>query len=268
VRYTLKVTLVASVAAVVGVIALTIWVGARMKEETVVSNPYEEGLRYDAERHARAALGWDVVLAPGPLSPGAAALAFDVREGARPVAGAAIAVRVGRPDTSRGVATVQARETSPGRYAADVAFPAPGPWVLRFEVSQGGRRLPIEKAVEVAAPCDLGAGPCTRALPGGGEVTLELGPRPLRAMADLDVDAHVRAAAAGVEGATVSVAFSMKGMEMGPNARTLAERGAGRYAGKAVLVRCPSGRGDWIAEVTVARPGRAPEVARFDVEAR
>ncbi len=267
-RYTLKVTLAASVAAVLGIIALTIWIGARVKEDTVVSNPYEDGLRYDVDRHARAALGWDVVLAPGPFSAGPATIAFDVREGARPVAGAAVAVRVGRPDTSRGVATVQARETSPGLYAADVAFPAAGPWVLRFEVSQGGRRLPIEKAVEVASACDLGAGPCTRALAGGAELTLELGPRPLRTMADLDVGAHVRAKGADVDGATITVAFSMKGMEMGPNARTLAPRGAGRYAGKAVLVRCPSGRRDWIAEVTVARPGVVAEVARFDVEVR
>jgi nitrogen fixation protein FixH len=260
------VTLVASVAAVAGIIALTIWVGARVREDTVVSNPYEQGLRYDADRHARAALGWDVVLAPGPISAGAATVAFDVRDGAAPVAGAAVTVRASRPDTSRGVAIAEARDAGAGRYAADLDLPAAGPWVLRFDVKEGVRRLAIEKAVEVVPACDLRARPCSRALAGGAEVTLDLGPRPLRTMADLDVGAWLSAGGAPVDGAAVSVAFSMKGMEMGPNARALAPRGAGRYGGKAVLVRCPSGRRDWIAEVTVARPGLAPEVARFGVE--
>jgi nitrogen fixation protein FixH len=266
VKHALKVTLAACVAAVAGIIALTIWVGARVKEDTVVSNPYEEGLRYDADRRARRALGWDVALSPGPVAAGPATIAFDVRDGAAPVPGASVSVRVGRPDTSRGVATVEAREVGEGRYAADVVLSAAGPWVLRFDVKQGGRRLAIEKVVEVATPCDLAAGPCTRALPGGAEVKLELGPRPLRTMADLDVAVDVRAGGASVDGAAVSVAFSMRGMDMGPNARALAPRGGGRYGGKAVLVRCPSGRRDWSAEVAVARPGAAPEVARFDLE--
>jgi hypothetical protein len=38
-----------------GSVAATIWIGATVKEETVVANPYETGLRYDEERRARAA---------------------------------------------------------------------------------------------------------------------------------------------------------------------------------------------------------------------
>jgi hypothetical protein len=38
-----------------GSVAATIWIGSTVKEETVVANPYETGLRYDEERRARAA---------------------------------------------------------------------------------------------------------------------------------------------------------------------------------------------------------------------
>ncbi|HVI92996.1 MAG TPA: FixH family protein [Anaeromyxobacter sp.] len=265
-KATLQVTLVAAVLAVVAVIAVTVAVGARLREEPIVGNPYEEGLRYDADRHARAALGWDVLLAEAPSAPGPATLAFEVKDrgGAR-VEGAAVAVRVGRPETSRDVGISAAREAGGGRYAADVVFPAPGPWLVRFDVRRDGRAVAVEKVVTVAAACDLGVGPCTRALPDGTEVTLELGPRPLRTMRDLAVSVAVRQGASPVDGAAVDVRLEMKGMDMGPNARALAPGGGGRYAGTAVLVRCPSGRKDWSAEVSVARAGAAPQRARFEL---
>jgi hypothetical protein len=104
--------------------------------------------------------------------------------------------------------------------------------------------------------CDVGESPCTRPLAGGGEVTLELAPRPLRTMQDL----HVRVQVAGAPAAEVSVAFAMPGMHMGENRATLAASGGGRFEGKAVLVRCASGRKDWIAVVTAGSPART---ARF-----
>jgi hypothetical protein len=82
-------------------------------------------------------------------------------------------------------------------------------------------------------------------------------------MTDLAVAADLRDGAAPVDGAQVSVSFSMEGMFMGENTTALAHAGPGRFQGKAVLVRCPSGREDWTAEVTVARPGRPAAAARF-----
>lgn len=105
--------------------------------------------------------------------------------------------------------------------------------------------------------CDLGAGPCTRPLPGGGEVTLELSPRPLRTMVSLGVRALVRDAREP-GGAAVSVSFSMPGMEMGENRVKLEAAGPNAFAGSAVLVRCPSGRRMWSAAVAVLRAGGAP----------
>lgn len=109
-----------------------------------------------------------------------------------------------------------------------------------------------------AAACDLDAGPCT-ALLDGAELRLEVGPRPLAAMRELAVEATVREGGEPVDGAELELSFAMPGMDMGHNAVRLAPAGAGRYAGKAVLVRCHSGRRDWQATVTLRRGGRAAQ---------
>jgi hypothetical protein len=62
--------------------------------------------------------------------------------------------------------------------------------------------------------------------------------------------------------AGLTVAFTMPGMEMGQN-RARLEPARDGWRGSAVLVRCPSGRKGWLAEVSVATRGGATEVARF-----
>lgn len=257
-----------AVATVLAIIAGTVVVGSKVREETVVAHPYEDGLHHDAERAARAALGLAVAVEDEAPLAGAAPLAFRLtdREG-RAVAGARVEVEASRPDTSRGEVRADARETAPGRYAADLALPAPGAWDVRFDVRSGAERVRLERRLVAAAPCELGAGPCTRALPGGGELTLELAPRPLRTMADLAVAVTVRRAGAPLEPDAVTVSFAMPGMAMGENRVALARRGPGRFEGKAVLVRCPSGRRDWVARVSVAAAGAPPDQVAFPLSA-
>ncbi len=168
-----KIALALLVAAVLGIVAGTIWIGASVREETVVAHPYEEGVLHHSE-HAG------------------------------------------------------------------------------------------------SAPCDLADGACTGSLDGGGEVTLELSPRPLRTMRELAVRATVREPTRSEPRATsapqlqrVSVSFSMTGMEMGENRVALGRGAFDAYDGRAVLVRCPSGKRAWIADVSVARAGAAPGTARF-----
>ncbi len=318
----------AGIAAAVGAIAATVWVGVSVREDTVVAHPYEDGLRQDAERHARAALGLAVSL-PGLPDAGAGPIAFELRDRAgKPVDDAQVAVELSRPDTSRGERAAPARPLGGGRWTADLAFPEPGPWDVRFDVTRGKDRVRLERRVGVRAACDLGAGPCARALEGGGEIVLDLSPRPLRTMAELTVRVQVRGpplpgplprsagergdlpsspmtshahthsplpqAAPGGEGSdqdrgrarpshsplppaaqggegqgegagplSVTVSFSMPRMTMGENRATLSAIGPGTYEGKAVLVRCASGRRDWIADVELGAPGGASRVARF-----
>lgn len=165
----MKLAIAGLAAAVLGLVAVTIWIAAGVREETVVPNPYEEGLKV-------------------------------------------------------------------------------------------GRGEPRDRA---GAACDLGATPCALALPGGGEVKLELAPRPLLAMKDLAV--RVDLGANAPERAEVSVSFSMRGMSMGENRSRLARTGRGRFEGKAVIVRCSSGRREWVADVEVASPGAPARSARFSL---
>ncbi len=248
-----------AVATVIGVIGATILVGANVREETVVARPYEDGLRHDAERTARAALGLAMALDDDAPTAGATPLVFRLsdREG-RPLGGARVAVELSRPDTSRGEVRGDARELVAGRYAADLAFPAPGPWDVRLEVERGPDRVRLERRVVAAAACDLAAGACARRLSGDVEVKVALGPRPLRTMRELVVSVAVgRGGAPDADASSISVAFSMPGMEMGENRVRLERRGPGLFEGRAVLVRCPSGRRDWTAAVSIAHP-RAP----------
>lgn len=259
----IEIALAAATVAGLGAIGATIWIGTQVREDTVVAKPYEEGLRLGADQRARAALGLAISLEDGAPEAGHGPLAFHLadREG-RPVDDAAVAVEVSRPETSRDTAAAAARPQGEGRYVADLAFPAPGPWDVRFDVRRGADRVRLERRVEVREACDLGAGPCTRPLPGGGEVELELGPRPLETMQALEVSLGLR----GVpEPARVSLSFSMRGMDMGENRPALAPAGPGRFLGKAVLVRCPSGRKEWVADVSVSAPGAPERSARFSL---
>lgn len=115
----------------------------------------------------------------------------------------------------------------------------------------------------IAPACDLAAGPCV-APAGPYEVRLDLGPRPLRTMAELAALVELRRDGAPVDGAKVILSFDMRDMSMGENRRALAGAGSGRYVGKAVLVRCPSGRKDWYAAVVVGEQATA-STARFDL---
>lgn len=122
-------------------------------------------------------------------------------------------------------------------------------------------RMPIDPAT-VTPACDLGTGSCTQTA-GPFEVRLELGPRPLRNMVDLSAAVELRRKGAPVDGAAVELSLEMRGMPMGENRRTLAAVGGGRYTGTAVFVRCPGGRRDWLATVSIS--GRSAAVARFEL---
>ena len=69
----IELAIAAGSAAALGAVVVTVWVGASVREDTVVAHPYEDGLRQDAERHARAALGLAVSLPGQPVAASTAA---------------------------------------------------------------------------------------------------------------------------------------------------------------------------------------------------
>jgi hypothetical protein len=94
----------------------------------------------------------------------------------------------------------------------------------------------------------------------GQKVLLDIAPKPVKAMRELTFSVEVP----GYGGAgSPWVDLGMAGMRMAPNRVDLVKEGDGRYRGKGVLVRCPSGMRTWTA--TVHLPGKGKALFTFDV---
>lgn len=101
------------------------------------------------------------------------------------------------------------------------------------------------------ADCDIQSGPCVRMTGPRTEITLDITPRPVKAMAELLFTVTVRKDGKPVSGADVTLDLTMPGMAMGENKPRLSSASSGRYTGKGVVVRCPSGIKIWKAQVTI-----------------
>ena len=107
--------------------------------------------------------------------------------------------------------------------------------------------------------CDIQRGPCTQEL-AGMAVTLDILPRPVKAMKDL----KFRVTLSGEKPARAAhIDLGMPGMDMGPNRVELRPVTDKVYEGQWVIVRCPSGRRTWKATVTLPESGKVEFL--FDV---
>ena len=107
--------------------------------------------------------------------------------------------------------------------------------------------------------CDIQTGPCTKSLP-GCQVTLDILPKPVKAMRDLT---FVLCLAGKKPDAEPYIDLDMPAMHMGRNRVRLEPAGKDEYRGKGVIVRCASGKRTWKATVTV--PGSGVVEFIFDV---
>lgn len=129
--------------------------------------------------------------------------------------------------------------------------------------AQRAGHAPSAGAQRLLPTCDSASGPCARPA-GPFDLAFDLGPRPLRTMADLTAAVELSRGGAPLDGAKVVLSFDMRGMSMGENRRALTGVGGGRYTGNAVLVRCPSGRKAWVATLWVEVAGEPPAAASFE----
>ena len=99
--------------------------------------------------------------------------------------------------------------------------------------------------------CDVHHSACTTTLP-GAIITLDISPKPVKAMKDLTFRVEV----SGKQPISQPyMDLGMPGMRMGPNRVALEAAGEGKYEGKGIIVRCPSGRRTWYARVTLPGVG-------------
>ncbi|MHB8772187.1 MAG: FixH family protein [Syntrophales bacterium] len=107
---------------------------------------------------------------------------------------------------------------------------------------------------EAAIDCAIDSGPCTTVLAAEGlSVTFDITPKPVSAMKTLAFRIDIKHGASPVTDGEVTVDLSMPGMAMPPNRVKLVHQGGGCYAGRGVIVRCPSGKAAWRAEARIRR---------------
>ena len=114
-------------------------------------------------------------------------------------------------------------------------------------------------AADVRPDCTIDEGPCTRAVR-SLTITLDLSPKPVKAMRELAFSVMVRDKSKPVTDASVTADLTMPDMVMGRNTVMLQNMGNGRYEGKGVIVRCPTGKKVWKATVAVRRGGKTAKV--------
>jgi nitrogen fixation protein FixH len=259
---------------VLGVVAATIWIASGSYERTVVANPYDSGIHHDADRRRAQALGWSVTVDESALRAGpeaVLAVTLSGKDGA-PLDGADVTFRVSRPGTVRFDRSARARSQGGGRHAATLPMTEAGFWDLDVVIQQGGESLTLGKWIHVAGAvgegvhCDAGTKGCASDV-GDLRIVLELAPRPPVPLKELDAAVRLTRGGAPVDGADVAASLSMPGMFMGENRIALRADGQGRYAGKGALLRCASGRREWVAEVVVRLPGGGEARAHFPFQA-
>ncbi len=103
--------------------------------------------------------------------------------------------------------------------------------------------------------CDIEKGACQETAGKGISLCFDILPKPVLPMSQSICRVVISKAGSPVAGASVTVAFSMPGMFMGPNISRLHQKAIGAYEGRCVIVRCPSGGSLWRADVDARLPG-------------
>jgi hypothetical protein len=122
-------------------------------------------------------------------------------------------------------------------------------------------------AVDIVSNCDIQRGPCIRKIGNGLTVEFDIKPKPVTAMSDLNFLITIKRGGMPVAGSTAALDLSMPGMFMGKNLPMLKRMGAGRFEGKGIIPKCPTGIKTWQADVIVVHDGKT-DVAGFVFEVK
>jgi hypothetical protein len=124
----------------------------------------------------------------------------------------------------------------------------------------GAAGLSLVAAADKEPNCEIQRGSCRQVTNDGTTVELNILPKPVRAMTALDFIITISRDRVLPKDSLISLDLSMPGMFMGRNRPVLKQVQPGRYEGKGVITKCPSGKKTWQAEVTVERDGKTAVV--------
>jgi len=122
-------------------------------------------------------------------------------------------------------------------------------------------------AADTEINCDIQRGPCIQKIGNGLIVEFNIKPKPVTAMSDLTYLLTVTRGGTPLAGSTAALDLSMPGMFMGKNLPILKRMGAGRFEGKGIIPKCPTGKKTWQADVIVVHEGKS-DIAGFVFEVK
>ena len=109
------------------------------------------------------------------------------------------------------------------------------------------RKNNIIARIDPDKSCDLQKKACTLTMPNGGQVTLEIEPRPIPLVQNLKIKVNTN----DIDAEAVSVDFKGTTMNMGPNNVKLESQQPGLYDGQGMLPVCIRNSMEWQADVYV-----------------
>lgn len=109
--------------------------------------------------------------------------------------------------------------------------------------------------------CNIQKGSCEKMV-NGVKVVFDITPKPVKSMKRLNFELSLNQMKDPAP-EEVFLSLSMPGMKMGENVVVLHKVNKGLYKGEGVIVRCPSGKTVWQADIEIRGLGRAFFV--FDV---
>ncbi len=130
-------------AAVIGAIV----VGKAVFDGTVVDNPYEKGLRWDAEQKERESAGWHVDISPQDVKVGRNGIHIHATDRTGKTLFAEVMLAISRPSTNRYDRQYRALLTEKGSYEVQVDLPLYGRWDLDIRVTAQNKTILFHRTV-------------------------------------------------------------------------------------------------------------------------
>ena len=159
--------------------------------------------------------------------------------------------------TSRGLNRIVRAGHVCSFYAAIILLSFCG--IASVEPGSGGSTDVYAASVSDAVKCDMQKVPCATRID-NLEVILDITPKPVKAMEELHFCVEINGSRVD-DGVVIDLA--MPGMYMGGNKIVLKRADSGRYCGKGIIPRCPSGTKLWSVTIDIPRKGKVEFL--FDV---
>lgn len=144
----MRIVIIIVSALALSITTLTIVIGSRSFDGTVVDKPYETGLAWDEVQQQKTKLGWAATVEGGSFKTGRNDLKIGFLDKDRkPLRNAVVNVTVSRPSTRKYDRIYQTVPLPDGHYRAMVDFPLKGNWDLMIDVNCGNESTRFKKSI-------------------------------------------------------------------------------------------------------------------------